>query len=493
VEHTGHGSPYEPPKSLLDKHLRSLRWGSIRLLSGGVVAHADSETTNGASPPRTPAQHQMTRKTSNPTPIAGTVTRWLLTLGLLTLVGVLTDRLVQVQRRLEDLEGNRLDEALVFQRNLFGVRSELTGIRVDLESSTAKAELTAMLSERLRDAESNLGRIGNEIEEQATSLTALEEGSREFGPHVLEEELERRDREIQTRLENRWQAINQLVSHVEEAAQASQLEVQRLEAAISTRRDLGEMWDELVGPVVQLAGDASVGSGVLLRSNRNADAGGWDTNLLTAWHVVRDIQGDLSNTDMPVPVFIYSDDGFVEEFAAELLAFDAELDAALLVIHTEEAFENGADLAPRERLDSIRIFDEVYAVGCPLGNDPIPTRGEVSTTSHLVDGERYWMINAPTYIGNSGGGIFDGETHELLGIFSKIYTHGTLRPTIVPHMGLVTPLDVVYDWLEEEGHGDVVPRDRSGDEGTTRVATASATPSAPGAASGSAAPIPDGQ
>ena len=36
----------------------------------------------------------------------------------------------------------------------------------------------------------------------------------------------------------------------------------------------------------------------------------------------------------------------------------------------------------------------------------------------------------------------------MLGVFSKIYTHGGLRPLVVPHMGLVTPLTPVYDWLD---------------------------------------------
>jgi hypothetical protein len=63
------------------------------------------------------------------------------------------------------------------------------------------------------------------------------------------------------------------------------------------------------------------------------------------------------------------------------------------------------------------------------------------------------MISAPTYIGNSGGGIFDAESHELLGIFSKIYTHGSVRATIVPHMGLVTPLEKIYDWFETTEYG----------------------------------------
>ena len=36
---------------------------------------------------------------------------------------------------------------------------------------------------------------------------------------------------------------------------------------------------------------------------------------------------------------------------------------------------------------------------------------------------------------------------------------GALRPTIVPHMGLATPLDAIYAWLESEGYGSLVPPD----------------------------------
>ena len=59
------------------------------------------------------------------------------------------------------------------------------------------------------------------------------------------------------------------------------------------------------------------------------------------------------------------------------------------------------------------------------------------------------MINAPTYFGNSGGGIYRADTHQLIGVFSKIYTHGKGRPVVVPHMGLCTPIDQIYDWLED--------------------------------------------
>jgi hypothetical protein len=67
------------------------------------------------------------------------------------------------------------------------------------------------------------------------------------------------------------------------------------------------------------------------------------------------------------------------------------------------------------------------------------------------------MINAPTYYGNSGGGIFNGETHELIAVFSKIYTHGSTRPIVIPHMGLAVPMTLVYPWLDENKYGYLAP------------------------------------
>ena len=59
------------------------------------------------------------------------------------------------------------------------------------------------------------------------------------------------------------------------------------------------------------------------------------------------------------------------------------------------------------------------------------------------------MINAPTYFGNSGGGVYRADTHQLIGVFSKIYTHGKGSPVVIPHMGLCTPIDEIYTWLHE--------------------------------------------
>jgi hypothetical protein len=34
-------------------------------------------------------------------------------------------------------------------------------------------------------------------------------------------------------------------------------------------------------------------------------------------------------------------------------------------------------------------------------------------------------------------------------VFSKIYTHGKGQPVVVPHMGLCTPMDLIYEWLAD--------------------------------------------
>jgi hypothetical protein len=374
-----------------------------------------------------------------------------------TLAGTfLVVRWRSLETRLAASEAQRRDQAAALSSQLADLKGELGALEHELASTSSKAETAATLSDRLRSAEARMGDIGQTVEAQAQSLTALEQERSVFGPEALDRQLAAHDEAIQSRVES----FSRLLSEVRTKADESCQRVDELDRTVGSQRDLSGMWHGLVGPVVQLAGETSVGSGVLLRAPLQPDADGlFHMPLLTAWHVVRDIQGDLSRTEVPVPTTVYLADGSLRHESAHLLRYDATLDAALLELRTPDRLADGARLASKERLADVAIFDGVYAVGCPLGNDPIPTYGEVATTRHVVDGQYYWMINAPTYIGNSGGGIFDARTHELLGIFSKIYTHGAVRPTIVPHMGLVTPLGRVYEWLEHEGFAALLARD----------------------------------
>ena len=231
----------------------------------------------------------------------------------------------------------------------------------------------------------------------------------------------------------------------------------------ATGRDLSELqdqllpgsnllWERLLAPTVQLASPMTVGSGVLMPSRQNEPG-----RILTAWHVVRDILADSGNELSEVPLRIYRQDGETLNASARLLAYENALDACLLELVGEHTDLVGTTLPTRAHLENMQVFDPVYAVGCPLGSDPVPSHGALSALDHWVDGQSYWMINAPTFIGNSGGGVFDARSLRLLGIVSKLYTHGARR-TVVPHMGLVTPLGDIYDWLERSDYGELIPQ-----------------------------------
>ncbi|MBK7642467.1 MAG: trypsin-like peptidase domain-containing protein [Planctomycetes bacterium] len=328
-----------------------------------------------------------------------------------------------------------------------------------------EGERTREMREQLAALERDLQNASGELDVQRCKLEEWETDQ----PREVESLVSTHVEELRSGLDQRWTELSAVAEHALGVAQGARTEIEQ-----GLARDEERMWRELVGPVVQLAGDETVGSGVLLASEPLPEKQGWRTYVVTAWHVVRDIEKDPEHPSTPVPVAIYAPDRSIQNETAHVVRFDPALDAALLELDSRARVECGATLATRERLHSARIFDQIYAVGCPLGNDPIPTFGEIADTDHIVDGARYWMISAPTYIGNSGGGIFDAKTHELMGIFSKIYTHGTLRPTVVPHMGLVVSIETMYDWLDEVHYAGLAPAKPVAPEVHAQPATANA-------------------
>lgn len=374
--------------------------------------------------------------------------------GLLSYLGA--RHLETLQVRMGEFEQAALVEArqaASIETELDRTLAELDSVRAELDSSRAELGRAVTAATRLERAEVRLSDLGQDLEQQGQRLELVARAQSGFDPEALNANL----RSLGEELSERWDAVFTMATSAAELAGESQVRLAEIDRELRTDRDHLAMWSSLLGPIVQLAGQDSVGSGVLFRGPAGSDSDERVDYVLTAWHVVRDIQGGPDDRAMPVPVSIYRREREIRSEAATLLEFDAKIDIALLRLDTKDLTDNTARLGRPSRLASLRIFDRVYAVGCPLGNDPIPTLGQVAATQHEVDGQTYLMINAPTYVGNSGGGIFDADTHELLGIFSKVYTHGSLRPTIVTHMGLVTPLDVVYDWMANTSYAFLAP------------------------------------
>ena len=209
---------------------------------------------------------------------------------------------------------------------------------------------------------------------------------------------------------------------------------------------------DLLSPAVQLNGDDTVGSGTIIFSGKNPKSGKVETYVITSYHVIRNILKDTPRArrdGIAITIYHPGRQQDREELKCDMISHDAKIDAALLKLRSNRRFHNVARVVSKQHATSVRVWDQIYAVGCPLGNDPIPSKGEVSSLKNQLNGANYWMINAPTYFGNSGGAIYLAKTRELAGVFSKIYTHGRGNPVVIPHMGLFTPMPAIYRWLEK--------------------------------------------
>jgi hypothetical protein len=386
------------------------------------------------------------------------MSKWLLSISLLALGGAMgvtwvgpivtkSDKAAHIQRA----------TLLRLSRGLSEVEKELRlsdGIESCMDEERIQRDI---LQARVNELAAELEGTRHQLATQSLELAEVEQRQGSW----VRENLGQRFADLNQDLESRWNDVSSTLSATARIAAMNKDSYDHLLSATDRPepepRNIEAMWSHLMGPTVQISDDSTVGSGVLLKSVEHSPEQ-FRTHLLTAWHVVRDIIHDATDPEELIQIFVYDPSGSRRREWATLVDYDVRLDSALLLMKSKQAFAHGAILPTRSQLKNQSVFATIYAVGCPLGNDPIPTFGEIADTHHEVDGNHYWMINAPTYIGNSGGGIFSSSDHELLGIFSKIYTHGNLRPTVIPHMGLVTPLTAVYDWLEEVGQDHVIPK-----------------------------------
>ncbi len=214
----------------------------------------------------------------------------------------------------------------------------------------------------------------------------------------------------------------------------------------------------MIYPVVQLRGNGTVGSGVVVSCQRVNETT-WETWIVTAYHVVEEVR-DFASEEVVIREIRFFDPQLgrlsTEVHHGFEIANLPDTDLSLVRIDRKSPWNYIADAATESACDDLEVFDGVYAVGCPLGNQPLPTYGEISSQYKPVGEEVFWMVSAPTFFGNSGGGIFLAGDGRLVGISSMIYTYGKRSPMVVPHMGLFVPLHTVRSWLRREGYAHLM-------------------------------------
>lgn len=355
-------------------------------------------------------------------------------------------------------------------------------VRTTIANSSSKQDISAVRNELLNHFDGRFIDLGKQVD-------AANKGALEASGLRIEVDAARREADL-LKLE-----ISRDVSQTRQLVDSYQTEFRawerNLEASLRTNRKVLEqlagkvavhpevLTREMLLPTVQLNGDDTVGSGTLVKSAKDPETGEVETYILTSYHVVRNIFTDSPRTlKEGIAVNIYGLQA--TEDLADMVSYDQKIDAALLRLRSDTIYQRIAKVLPRGLAKRVEVWDRIFAIGCPLGNDPVPSGGTISSKTNILNGTNYWMINAPTYYGNSGGGVFLAESTYLVGIFSKIYTHGRGNPVVVPHMGLCTPIDLVYGWLDREGYGDVIDQPQDIDQviATLRYTEPTASPAA---------------
>ena len=295
-------------------------------------------------------------------------------------------------------------------------------------------------------------------------IEPLEPAVANLSSDLLSEERARIIRELDSRRDGLRRWVGDEIDRTKQKIQALD---SRIEAILPT---LTQFPDEsraqknrdkvmrMIYPVVQLRGNGTVGSGVVLKSEFS-DRGHWNVWIVTAYHVVEEVR-DLTSEEVVIRElrFFDPDQGHLNELCYDgyEVASLPESDLSLIRVERSTSWPYVAVVADEKTCRALSVFDPVYAVGCPLGNQPLPTLGQISSQHKPVGEEIYWMVNAPTYFGNSGGGIFLAGEGELIGISSMIYTYGKRSPMVVPHMGLFVPFQTVRSWLRREGYAYLI-------------------------------------
>ncbi len=311
-------------------------------------------------------------------------------------------------------------------------RHEIQALRGRLD---AEREERALLEARAAELARRAGELGRSLEEAQAALLAT---GKDVGASLRR--LEEIARVHDSRFETLRDEVAAALARVEEQSRALG-ETRRRLAAVAP-----DDFSLLLLPTVKISSKSDVGSGTVVYSAKHGER--FLTYVLTAYHIVA--QNYDPKAPIPLEVIAFADGRKVREERGIVVLANPKLDLALIELRTDAPFNAVARMIAPERAGEVKLFARVHAIGCPLGYAPMPTSGELTSKAKVLDGHSYWMINAPTIFGNSGGGIYLADTGEMIGILSRISAYKNLIDVAVPHMGIVTSMPDVYAWLERE-------------------------------------------
>ena len=187
--------------------------------------------------------------------------------------------------------------------------------------------------------------------------------------------------------------------------------------------------------VVMVSSPAGIGSGFFINE---------DGYLITNYHVIE------KETKIEVTMFPKAKNGFEKKKfkKVKIEAINPFVDLALLKVEDLPAVHSGqaglgqtkVKIAYLGDMNDIKVGEEVFAIGNPLGLERTVTNGVVSTKSRAFEGLVYIQTNADINPGNSGGPLFN-LAGEVIGVTNMGYI-------FFGGLGFAIPADYVKHFIE---------------------------------------------
>ena len=229
-----------------------------------------------------------------------------------------------------------------------------------------------------------------------------------------------------------------------------------------------EIHNQILYPVVRVRTGNAGGSGVIIYSEEDPQAPGKYINIaLTCQHVVdssikiRDefdpVLKQQRKTDyfeeVAVEVFDYDESRLISSNStqADIIAYDKHHDLAAVRLRNFRPVQYVSKIIPQDEIKNLRIADNVVTCGCSLLHDPFPNNGTLTYLREVIEQKTYLMANAPSIFGNSGGGLFHGDTGNLLGLTSRVTVNQLgFGVDIQTWMNFSTHPERLYEFFEHQ-------------------------------------------
>ena len=229
-----------------------------------------------------------------------------------------------------------------------------------------------------------------------------------------------------------------------------------------------ELHKQILYPVTRVRAGSSGGSGVVVYSEHDPKNPDEYINIVfTCQHVVdasikmrdefdsvlkRNRKTDYFE-EVVVEIFQYLGSRLVSSNATtgDIIAYDKYHDLAAIKLHNPNKMDYVATIIPEDEIKNIRLFDNVVTSGCSLLHDPFGNSGTITSLREIIEQKNYIMANAPAIFGNSGGGLFHGDTGNLLGLTSRVTVNQMgFGLDIQAWMNFSTHPDRLYEFIDNQ-------------------------------------------